>query len=131
VTREGLKRRRRVFYGGEEQPGVAIALSHAAWQPLEPSTQRAEPIGWAGLEGQLLKSWAPSLFMMEVMRLRLWRACGGISTSSPVAEVKRMANESPYTIALDTALRRGAIASELTKFQDINCLRYCMGTVMV
>jgi hypothetical protein len=57
--------------------------------------------------------------MMEPIEWRLRTVGGGISTSSPVAEVKRTASESPYTIAEATSLRRGAIARELTKFQDI------------
>jgi hypothetical protein len=69
--------------------------------------------------------------MMDVTGLRLWTDCGGISISSPVAEVKRTANESPYTIAVAMSLRRGAIVRELTKFQDIVCLRYCVGTMAV
>jgi hypothetical protein len=61
---------------------------------------------------------------MDVTGLIPCRDCAGISTSSPVAEVKRMANESPYTIAVATNLSRRAIASGLTKFQDIVCLLY-------
>lgn len=49
---------------------------------------------------------------------------GGISTSSPAAEVKRTANESPYTAAVARPRRFDVIASRLTKFlQTIFCLR--------
>jgi hypothetical protein len=58
-------------------------------------------------------------------------ACGGISISSPVAEVKRTANESPYMIAVAASLRRGAIAGKLVEFQNIVGLRNGVGTVMV
>lgn len=49
---------------------------------------------------------------------------GGISTSSPAAEVKRTPNESPYTTAAARPRRFDVIASRLTKFlQTIFCLR--------
>jgi hypothetical protein len=50
-------------------------------------------------------------------------ACGGISTSSPAADVKRTLNESPYTTAVAMALRRVALASRATHFfQVMICL---------
>jgi hypothetical protein len=62
--------------------------------------------------------------MIDVAGLVLFRNCVGISTSSPVAEVKRIANESPYTIVVATSLLRGAIARTVTKvFEVIVCLR--------
>src|SRR5579859_69287 len=62
--------------------------------------------------------------MMDIAGSVLWTDCGGISTSSPVAEVKRTASESPYTSAVAITLLRGLIAIWLTKFfQIIVCLR--------
>jgi hypothetical protein len=61
--------------------------------------------------------------MMESIGLVLWAACAGFSVSSPVAEVKRTVNESPYMRALATTLRRDVIADGPTKFfQAIVCL---------
>jgi hypothetical protein len=57
--------------------------------------------------------------MMEITALVLCTDCAGISTSSPVAEVKRTANESPYTSAVAAPFRRDVIASRLTKFFQI------------
>jgi hypothetical protein len=70
---------------------------------------------------------------MDIAGLVLCRDCAGISTSSPVAEVKRIANESPYTIAVATSLCRGAIAKRLTKvFEVIFCLRLLgLGALMI
>ncbi|GIQ77392.1 hypothetical protein BraRD5C2_58410 [Bradyrhizobium sp. RD5-C2] len=56
-----------------------------------------------------------SLVTMDIPGLGRCRDCGGISTSSPVAEVKRTASESPYTIVVATILRRGAIEARLKK----------------
>ncbi|QOZ78736.1 hypothetical protein XH83_26940 [Bradyrhizobium sp. CCBAU 53351] len=48
----------------------------------------------------------------------------GISTSSPVAEVKRTLSDSPYTSAVAMTRRRGTIARRATQcFQAIACLR--------
>jgi len=68
--------------------------------------------------------WLPSSVMM---------ACGGLSASSPAAEMKRTVNESPYTRAVATALRRGAIAGRATQFfQIIVSLRpLSVGTLMI
>src|ERR1700730_4524317 len=63
--------------------------------------------------------------MMDITGWVLSTDCAGISTCSPVAEVKRTASESPYTIAVAMTLRRGAIARELTKFQAIVGLLCC------
>jgi len=50
-------------------------------------------------------------------------ACAGFSVSSPVGDVKRTVNESPYMRALATTLRRDVIAFGPTKFfQAIACL---------
>jgi hypothetical protein len=56
---------------------------------------------------------------MDITGLVLCTDCAGISTSSPVAEVKRTANERPYTIVVATTLLRGTIARRLTKFFKI------------
>jgi hypothetical protein len=61
--------------------------------------------------------------MMEITGLVLCMDCAGISTSSPVAEVKRTDNESPYMRALATTLRRDVIAHGPIKFfQAMICL---------
>jgi hypothetical protein len=66
--------------------------------------------------------------MMEVMGLFLWAGCAGSSVCSPVGEVKRTADESPYTTALARALRRDVMARGLTKdFQVIICLLLLLG----
>src|SRR5439155_25627909 len=57
--------------------------------------------------------------MMDIAGLVLFRNCVGISTSSPDAEVKRIANESPYTIVVATSLLRGAIAKSVTKVFEV------------
>ena len=57
-----------------------------------------------------------------------------LSISSPVVEVKRTVNESPYTSADASTLRRDVIASGLTKLlQTIVSLRPLLGvgTLMV
>src|SRR5436305_11867902 len=72
--------------------------------------------------------------MMDIAGFVLCRDCAGISTSSPVAEVKRTAKESPYTIAVATSLLRGGIARRLTKvFEVIVCLRLlgAWGTLII
>src|SRR6266850_7383890 len=62
--------------------------------------------------------------MMETTGCVLCADCAGISASSPAAEVKRTASESPYTIVDATNRRRGAIAWGLTMvFQIIYFLR--------
>jgi len=58
----------------------------------------------------------------------------GTSTCSPVADVKRTLNESPYTSALAMILWRGTIAGRAIQFfQVIVCLRslWVLGTVMI
>ena len=56
--------------------------------------------------------------------------CAGISISSPVAEVKRTANESPYMTAVARPLRRDVIALGPTKFfQIIVCLHSLAWTI--
>jgi hypothetical protein len=57
--------------------------------------------------------------MMDITGLASCTDCGGISTSSPVAEVKRTANESPYMMALAAILRRGTSLTGLTKFFQV------------
>src|SRR5437879_11025079 len=57
--------------------------------------------------------------MTDIAGLVLFRNCVGISTSSPDAEVKRIANESPYTIVVATSLLRGAIARSVTKVFEV------------
>jgi hypothetical protein len=72
--------------------------------------------------------------MIDITGWVLCMNCGGTSTSSPVAEVKRIAKESPYTIVVATSLRRGAIARRLTKvFEVIVCLHLlgAWGTLIV
>jgi hypothetical protein len=54
---------------------------------------------------------------------------GGTCNSSPVAEVKRTASESPYTTAVARPLRFDVIASRLTMFFPIIiCLHSWFGT---
>src|SRR3954469_14503369 len=66
--------------------------------------------------------------MIEISACARWADCGGISTSSPAAEVKRTASESPYTMAVARPLRVDVIASRLTKFfPTIICLRASFG----
>src|SRR5437660_345592 len=61
--------------------------------------------------------------MMETRGCGLCADCAGISTSSPAAEVKRTARESPYMTAEATTLRRDVTARGLTRFfQVIVCL---------
>jgi hypothetical protein len=72
--------------------------------------------------------------MMEVMGLILCVDWAGLSVSSPVVEVRRTVNESPYMSADASTLRRDVIASGLTKLlQTIVSLRplFGVGTVMV
>jgi hypothetical protein len=70
--------------------------------------------------------------MIEISRCARCADCGGISTSSPAAEVKRTASESPYTTAVARPLRVDVIATRLTKFfLIIICLRACFDMVMV
>jgi hypothetical protein len=72
--------------------------------------------------------------MMEVMGLVLCVDWAGLSVSSPVVEVRRTVNESPYMSADASTLRRDVIASGLTKLlQTIVSLRPLLGvgTVMV
>jgi hypothetical protein len=57
--------------------------------------------------------------MMGITGLALCMDCAGISTSSPVAEVKRTAIESPYMMALAAILRRGTSLTGLTKFFQV------------
>jgi len=57
--------------------------------------------------------------MMESIGPALRAACGGFSVSSPVTEVKRTVNESPYMRALATTLRRDVIACGPTMFFQI------------
>jgi hypothetical protein len=57
--------------------------------------------------------------MMETMGRARCGDCAGISTSSPAAEVKRTARESPYMSAAATNRRRGAIAQGLTMLFQI------------
>src|SRR6476620_8591642 len=63
--------------------------------------------------------------MMEMMGCTRCADCGGISTSSPVAEVKRTASESPYTTAVVRPFRRDVMASRLTKFFQIMFVSVC------
>src|SRR4029079_10032226 len=66
--------------------------------------------------------------MIEISGCAHCADCGGISTSSPAAEVKRTASESPYTTAVTRPLRDDVMASRLTKFFPIIiCLRACFG----
>src|SRR5690349_2190512 len=66
--------------------------------------------------------------MIEISGCARCADCGGISNSSPAAEVKRTASESPYTTAVTRPLRDDVIASRLTKFFPIIiCLRACFG----
>jgi hypothetical protein len=46
-------------------------------------------------------------------------ACAGISTSSPVADVKRTASESPYKVAVARPRRRDAITRRPMKFFQV------------
>jgi predicted membrane GTPase involved in stress response len=72
--------------------------------------------------------------MMEVMGLVLCVDWAGLSVSSPVVEVRRTVNESPYMSADASTLRRDVIASGLTKYlQTIVSLRLLLGvgTVMI
>ena len=58
----------------------------------------------------------------------------GLSVSSPVVEVRRTVNESPYMSADASTLRRDVIASGLTKYlQTIVSLRLLLGvgTLMI
>src|SRR5262245_37803939 len=64
---------------------------------------------------------------MEIMGCALCTDCGGISTSSPAAEVKRTASESPYTTAVTMHLRRVVMASRLTKVFQIIFLLHPVG----
>jgi hypothetical protein len=67
--------------------------------------------------------------MMEVIG-QAPRGGGGTSVSSPAADVKRTASESPYTSAVATTFLRGLIARGVTTvFQLIVCLRPLLGTV--
>jgi hypothetical protein len=95
--REDVKRGRGWPYGGQlGTTEIGARPSHAVWQPLGPDGQaRLRAIGKAGLAGQFLKSWAPSLIMMEVMALAPLAAGAGASVSSPAADVKRTASERP------------------------------------
>ena len=68
------------------------------------------------------------------MGLVLCADWAGLSVSSPVVEVRRTVNESPYMSADASTLRRDVIASGLTKhLQTIVSLRLLLGvgTVMV
>ena len=56
---------------------------------------------------------------MEVMGLVLCADWAELSVSSPVVEVKRTVNESPYTSADASTLRRDVIARGPTKFFQI------------
>jgi predicted membrane GTPase involved in stress response len=72
--------------------------------------------------------------MMEVIGLVLCVDWAGLSVSSPVVEVRRTVNESPYMSADASTLRRDVIASGLTKYlQTIVSLRLLLGvgTVMI
>jgi hypothetical protein len=72
--------------------------------------------------------------MMEVMGLVLCVDWAGLSVSSPVVEVRRTVNDSPYMSADASTLRRDVIASGLTKLlQTIVSLRPLLGvgTLMV
>jgi hypothetical protein len=61
--------------------------------------------------------------MIESIGLLLRAACAGFSVSSPVAEVKRTVNESPYMRALAITRRRDVIAyGPMIFFQAIVCL---------
>jgi hypothetical protein len=85
-----------------------------------------------GFAGQSLEIGTPSLIMIESIGLMLCAACAGISVSSPVAEVKRTVNESPYMMALATTLRREVIAYGPTMlFQAIVCLPVGVSTAMI
>lgn len=64
--------------------------------------------------------------MIESIGLVLRAACAGYSVSSPVGDVKRTVNESPYMRALATTRRRDVIACGPMKFfQAIACLPGC------
>jgi hypothetical protein len=54
--------------------------------------------------------------MIESIGLVLRAACAGYSVSSPVGDVKRTVNESPYMRALATTRRRDVIACGPMKF---------------
>jgi predicted membrane GTPase involved in stress response len=72
--------------------------------------------------------------MMEVIGLVLCVDWAGLSVSSPVVEVRRTVNDSPYMSADASTLRRDVIASGLTKLlQTIVSLRPLLGvgTLMV
>ena len=70
--------------------------------------------------------------MIESIGLVLRAACAGYSVSSPVGDVKRTVNESPYMRALATTLLREVIAYGLTMFfQAIFCLPVGMSTAMI
>jgi hypothetical protein len=84
--------------------------SHAARQLLGPSGQPRRAIGSAGFGSE------PLLTMTDVATL-VFCAAGA---SSPVGDVNRTVNESPYKSAVATALRRGAMAR---RFQSIVRLR--------
>ena len=60
--------------------------------------------------------------MMEIMGCALCGECAGISISSPVAEVKRTDNESPYTSAVVRHFRRDVTARRLAKLFQIMCV---------
>jgi hypothetical protein len=61
--------------------------------------------------------------MMESIGLAVWATCAGLSVSSPVGDVNRTVNESPYMRALATILRRDVMAHGPIKFfQAIACL---------
>jgi hypothetical protein len=57
--------------------------------------------------------------MIEISACARCAGCGGISTSSPAADVKRTESESPYTMAAARPFRRDMIASRLTKLFEI------------
>src|SRR5689334_2122560 len=66
--------------------------------------------------------------MMDTAGLIIPTVGAGISTRSPVADVKRTARESPYAVAVASPLRRDVMGSRLTKFlQVILCLRLWFG----
>jgi len=54
--------------------------------------------------------------MMESIGLAVGAACAGFSVSSPVGDVNRTVNESPYMRALATTLRRDVMAHGPIKF---------------
>jgi hypothetical protein len=88
-----------VQFGSEES---SAGLSHAAWQLLGPDGEPRRAAGTVDCLGQ------PCLMRIEVAALALCAVCA--DASSAVGEVKRTVSESPYTSAVATAFRRGAIA---------------------